>query len=229
LQLLSTLPNDKRPAAIGKPNEQVWAVRFFAERAYVVTARLVDPLYVVDLSDPADPALAGQLEIPGVSTYLRPLGSPGSQALLSVGRQLDATGRASSVKVELFDVRDIGNPRSLGAQILGGEMSSTDASYDPHALTFLENPSDPSVLRLALPIDVFGSNATWSYSSLSLLEVHGVGGESPQLSFQGAMRTAEAGGVPGFRPIRGVLHGESVFAVSGDRVVSNLWENVHGN
>ena len=237
LQLLSTLPNDERPAPIGKPEEQIWAVRFFAERAYVVTARVVDPLYVIDLSDPVDPVLTGQLEIPGVSTYLQPLGAPGSQALLSVGRQIDATGRARAVKVELFDVRDIRNPRSLGVQLLGGENSSTDAFSDPHALTFLRIPGEPSLLRLALPVDVFGSpdppipgNTAWSYSGLHLLEVQGVGSESPQLHFQGVIRTAEAGGVPpSTEPTRGVLHGESVFAVSGDRVVSSLWENVDGN
>ena len=233
LQLVSTLPNDAHPEPIGKPDERVWAVRFFAERAYIVTARVVDPLYVVDLSDPADPVLTGQLEIPGVSTYLQPLAMAGSQSLLSVGREIDATGRAGAVKVELFDVRDVGNPRSLGVQLLGAPASSTDAFSDPHAITFLSMPGETSVHRMAMSVDVFGAssggNTAWSYSGLHLLEVRGVERESPQLHFQGVIKTAEAGSMPySAVPVRGVLHDESVFAVAGDRVVSSLWENVHG-
>jgi hypothetical protein len=179
--------------------------------------------------------LTGQLEIPGVSTYLQPLGGPGSQSLLSVGREIDATGRPGAVKVELFDVRDIGNPRSLGVQILGGPSSSTDAFNDPHAITFLSMPGEPSVQRLALSVTVFGAtdpstpgNTAWRYSGLHLLAVQGVSSELPQLHFQGVIKTAEAGSTPySTAAARGVLHGESVFAVAGDRVVSSLWENVY--
>jgi hypothetical protein len=225
LQQISTIPNDQRPAPIGKPGEQVWAVRFFAERAYVVTARIIDPLYILDLANPADPVLAGELEIPGVSTYLRPLGAPGSQVLLSVGRQIDAQGRAGGVKVELFDVRNANNPRSLGVQLLGGSSSSTSAFNDPHALTFLALPGSPSVHRLALPVDVFDSTK-WSYSGLHLLEVYGAGSGSPQLYFQGMIKTAEAGGAPyPASPTRGVMHGDSVFAITGGQVLSSLWED----
>ena len=69
LNVIATLPNSQRTERIGKPGEQVHAVRFFGDRAYVVTARVVDPLYVLDLSEPEDPVIAGTLEIPGVSTY----------------------------------------------------------------------------------------------------------------------------------------------------------------
>jgi len=58
------------PAPIGKPGEQVYAVRFLGDRAYVVTFRQTDPLYVLDLSNPADPRAAGELQIPGFSDYL---------------------------------------------------------------------------------------------------------------------------------------------------------------
>ena len=64
---IATLPNDQRPAPIGKPNEQLYAVRFLGGRAYAVTFQVTDPLYALDLSDPTDPRIAGQLEIPGFS------------------------------------------------------------------------------------------------------------------------------------------------------------------
>ncbi len=113
LSAVSTLPNTARPQAIGKTGEQVFAVRFVGERAYIVTFRMTDPLYVLDLHDPADPAIAGQLEIPGVSNYLRAIGS---SYLLSVGQDATPEGRRAGVKVELFDVRDIAHPQSLGVQ-----------------------------------------------------------------------------------------------------------------
>ena len=82
LQTVGTLPNANRPAAIGKPGEQIFAVKFIGPRAYVVTFRRTDPLYVLDLSNPADPKTVGELEIPGYSDYLFPVGDG---LLLGVG------------------------------------------------------------------------------------------------------------------------------------------------
>ena len=69
-------------------------MRFMEERAYVVTFRQTDPLYVIDLKNPADPVIAGELEIPGFSTYLRPLGPTQSELLLAVGQDVDAARTA---------------------------------------------------------------------------------------------------------------------------------------
>jgi hypothetical protein len=237
LLMVSTLPNASRPAAIGKPGESVYAVRFMGERAYVVTFRLTDPLYVIDLREPSDPAIGGELEVPGFSTYLRPLGNRQSEFLLAVGQQADATGRRQGVKVELFDVRDIANPRSLGAQVFGKAGTSSEGLNDPHALTFLATPAPNAGLRLALPIDVFDTprpadpnTFAWTYSGLHLLEVSGAATTSPQLHFQGVLLTDEPGPsktFPSFgRPERGVLHGDSVFAVSGDRFLSSRWQDL---
>jgi hypothetical protein len=56
---VATLPNSRRPGALGHAGEQVYAVHFAGPQAYVVTFRRTDPLYVLDLSDPADPKAAG--------------------------------------------------------------------------------------------------------------------------------------------------------------------------
>jgi hypothetical protein len=144
LNVVATLPNAQRTERIGKPGEQVHAVRFFGDRAYVVTARVVDPLYVLELSDPADPVIAGQLEIPGVSTYLQPLGAAGAEVVLAVGGQTDATGIRDGVKIELFDVHDILRPRSIGSRTFGRRNSSSEATSDPHALT-LHSPANDRV------------------------------------------------------------------------------------
>ena len=225
LALIATLPNSQRAAAIGKPGEAVHSVRFMGDRGYVVTARIVDPLYVLDLSVPEDPVIAGTLEIPGVSTYLQPLGPAGAEVVLGVGEQITAQGLRDGVKVELFDVRDILRPRSLGSYSFGKRGSSSEATGDPHALT-LYSPAEGRV-RIGLPIDVFDTPRPgapelfeWTYSGSHLLEINGLGSSAPQLSFKGVIKTAEPGGAPFPFPAytvprRVVMHDDAVFVVDG--------------
>ena len=231
LTAVSTLPNAKRTDPIGKTGEQLYAVRFVGDRAYVVTFRLTDPLYVIDVHDPADPAIAGQLEIPGVSTYLRPIGA----SLLAVGQDVTAGGRRAGIKVELFDVRDIAHPQSLGAQVFGKSGTWSDALTDPHALTFLEKPAPNASLRLALLIDVNDKPTAdpnvfnWSYSGLHVLEVAGSDSATPQLRFQGVIKTGSSDAMaypPSGSPKRGILHDDAVFAVQGDRYLSSRWQDL---
>jgi hypothetical protein len=228
LSKVATLPNASRPAAIGKTGEQVFAVRFVGDRGYIVTFRFTDPLYVIDLHDPADPAIAGQLEIPGVSNYLRAIGS---SYLLSVGQEA-VNNRRGGVKVELFDVRDITHPQSLGAKVFGNSGSGSEALYDPHALTFLEKPAPDASLRLMLPIDVNdvpnGTGYGWSYSGMHVLEVAGTDTASPQLRLHGLLKTADSSSAaypPHAFPSRGILHDDAVFAVDGERFLSKRWQD----
>jgi beta propeller domain-containing protein len=231
LVAVSTLPDASRPEPIGKPDESVYAVRFVADRAYVVTFRLTDPLYVIDLHDPLSPAIAGQLEIPGVSSYLRAVGP----YLLSVGQ--DATnGRRTGMKVELFDVSDIAHPRSAGVQTFGKTGTWSDALSDPHALTFAETAGPDASLRLALPIDVHDTPvgdptlSGWTYSGLHVLEVSGIERAAPQLKLQGVIKTAERGSstiAPYVYSRRAVLHDDAVFAVHGDQILSQRWQELH--
>lgn len=91
------------------PGERIWSARFTDDRAYLVTFRQVDPLWVVEL-DPA-PRILGELEIPGVSTYLHPLGD---DALLAIGYGPGPGGVDldwGRVQVSLFDLRDLSRPR----------------------------------------------------------------------------------------------------------------------
>jgi|GEM_PF-591051 len=83
LDTLATLPNSARTANIGKPGERLYASRFIGDRGYFVTFRATDPLYVVDLNNPADPRIAGELEIDGFSDYLHPISS---RLLLGLGK-----------------------------------------------------------------------------------------------------------------------------------------------
>lgn len=232
LTTIASLPNARRPEAIGKPGESVYAVRFVGDRAYIVTFRFIDPLYVLDLHDPADPAIAGQLEIPGASNYLRAMGS---SFLLSVGQEATANGRRGGVKVELFDVRDIAHPVSMGVQVFGKAGSWTQGLSDPHALTFLARSGSDASLRLALPIDVYDTSTQdpssygWTYSGLHVLEIAGSESATPQLRFQGVIKTAERGSStypPYLFPDRGVLNDDAVFEVYGEQFLSKRWQDL---
>jgi len=144
LQKLATLPNERHPESIGKPGETIQGIRFVGDRAYVVTFLQQDPLYVIDLSDPADPFIAGQVEIPGFSTLLQPLGD---DLLLGVGRENN-----SDLKVELYDVQNPSEPQSIGKYVMSGSAGSSSsysaAAWDHHALALL--PEEDSV-RVAVP------------------------------------------------------------------------------
>lgn len=165
LQAVSTLPNSRRGAALGKPGEQVYAVRFLGDRAYVVTFRQTDPLYVLDLSDPTDPKTVGELEVPGVSEQLFALPEG---LLLGVGRQANASGARGGVKVSLFDVRDPTRPRELSSQTFGDASSSSGVDYGPQGLNFLTVGNQ---VRIALPLFVWPRQGAPAQLGLQRFEV----------------------------------------------------------
>jgi uncharacterized secreted protein with C-terminal beta-propeller domain len=111
--------------------EKIYAVRYVGPLAYVVTFRQTDPLYVVDLSDPAHPHAAGQLALTGYSSFLQPVGG---NHLLGIGQAVDANLRTSGLQVSLFDVTDPSHPSLVSKLVLAGAGSS--AEDDPHALLY---------------------------------------------------------------------------------------------
>jgi hypothetical protein len=115
---------------LGK-GERIYAVRFVGPVGYVVTFKQTDPLYTVDISDPAHPTVKGELKIPGYSAYLHP--ADGTR-LIGVGQNANAQGRVSGTQVSLFDVRDIASPARLATYTLNG--SHSQAEFDPHAFLY---------------------------------------------------------------------------------------------
>lgn len=110
------------------PGERIFAVRFLEDRGFIVTFRQVDPLFAFDLSDPANPILKGEIEIPGVSTYLHPIDR---DHLLTVGRV------GSNVQLQIFDVSDLSHPVRTHQYVPpGGAFSYSGAEYDHLAFTY---------------------------------------------------------------------------------------------
>ncbi len=164
LKAVSTLPNARRPAPLGKPDEQVYAVRFDGARGYLVTFRRMDPLYVLDLSDPADPRITAALETAGYSSDLYPLGDG---LLFGVGREADGSGRITGLKFALFDMRDAAAPVVLGSHVVAGAASQLTLDSTRHGIAI---GNDGTHARIALPALLSADYASAS-SALLRLEV----------------------------------------------------------
>lgn len=124
-------------SGLGK-DERIYAVRFIEDKGYVVTFRQIDPLYVLDLSDPENPSLEGELKIPGYSAYLHPVGDG---LLLGVGQDATEEGRVTGTQLSLFDVSDPTAPQRISTLPIGGQ---SDVEWDHKA--FLYWPEDGTIV-----------------------------------------------------------------------------------
>jgi inhibitor of cysteine peptidase len=125
------------------PGQRVYGVRFDGDRGYVVTFRRVDPLHVLDLSDPTDPTEEGSVKLPGYSSYLHPLGD---DRVMGIGEE------DGHVKAVIFDVADPTDPRVAHSRVLEARWSAVSEThhaftYDPrHDAAFLPTPEGGYVL-----------------------------------------------------------------------------------
>lgn len=117
--------------------ESIYAVRFMGERAYVVTFRQVDPLFVLDLAVAEKPAVLGQLKVPGFSNYLHPYSDT---LLIGIGKEATDKGEqgveVGGLKASLFDVSAPESPKEISSVALGGRGSDSIAAYDYKAVLF---------------------------------------------------------------------------------------------
>ncbi len=117
--------------------ERIYSVRFMQDRAYMVTFKQVDPLFVIDLKNPKKPKVLGELKIPGFSNYLHPYDE---DTLIGLGRDTYENEwggvRTGGVKLSLFDVEDVANPKEVDTYILGSSGSDSVAIHDHKAFLF---------------------------------------------------------------------------------------------
>ena len=218
LDLVATLPNSNRPDKIGKPDESLYGVRFFGDTLYLVTFETIDPLYVLDLSNPEEPIIAGELMVPGFSDFLH---SVNDDLLLGLGADEEGL-----VKLELFNVEDMNAPYSLGTHTLGrGGWSYSEARYNRHAFTYQQY--DDSSDRFAIPLTDYGGMQD-DYSekhSLYLLEI--ADKDSPSLAsiVEIGRINAISESWDGSGPHRSVFDGDAVYFINGSSVYSTLWTN----
>jgi hypothetical protein len=137
-----TLVRISEVTGLGK-GERIHAVRFVGPTAYVVTFRQIDPLYVLDMSNPEAPVLQGELKIPGYSAYLHPVGDG---LLLGVGQDATDDGRALGTQLSLFDVSDPTAPQRIATLPVGGW---SDVEWDHKAFLFW--PADGTIVLPVSP------------------------------------------------------------------------------
>lgn len=120
--------------------ERIYSARFMGDKAYLVTFKEVDPLFVIDLKDPKAPKVAGELKIPGFSNYMHPIGE---NHLLGIGYDTELTTNEWSkepqlitkgMKLSLFNVEDVKKPVEQETVIIGGRGTQSNVQYDHKAL-----------------------------------------------------------------------------------------------
>ncbi len=220
LEIVSTLPNNSRPEEIGKPNEALFGVRFLGDTAYAVTFERIDPLYAIDLSDPADPFIAGELEVAGFSEFLHPVSD---DLLLGLGR-----GAEGGVKLELFDVSNIAQPLSRGSATIGGAGTWSEAAYDRHAFTY-QADAEAGVDRFTIPADVYAIDGSYQFlgSALHLFEIR-----DKAVPAMAALNTVGLIDPPAVDPnnpgwaerSRAYFHDDTVYYVRDEDVWAAFWQ-----
>jgi uncharacterized secreted protein with C-terminal beta-propeller domain len=233
LVMLATLPNDSSPEPIGKPGEDIYAVRFLGDRGYIVTFERIDPLYVIDLADPIAPSVLGALEIPGFSSYLHPLDNG---YLIGIGQQVNVNNIPESgvvidepvsqegMKISLFNVSEPTNPVEVNSIIK--PSSYTPVEYDYRALTVLNSNGN---YQFALPVESWNMPIDellgyWgSSNSLLLLEVDTTS-DNPELIQRSEVRpdVSEQPYASGWDD-RSIIHGDNVYYIHGNQVWQTTW------
>jgi uncharacterized secreted protein with C-terminal beta-propeller domain len=126
------------------PGENMHSARFMGEKGYLVTFRNTDPLFVIDLADPTDPEVLGELKIPGYSDYLHPydedhligFGKHTVENILDDGSIDPDFAWYQGVKIAMFDVSDVNNPKELFNEIIGDRGTDTPVVHNHKALMF---------------------------------------------------------------------------------------------
>lgn len=144
-------------------DERIYAVRFMGEKAYVVTFRQTDPFYTLDMSDPNDPLVVGELKILGFSNYLHPING---DLILAIGQNATETGRANGLQISLFNVSDFSNPMRVKTYVEQGTWSSSEAQYDHRAFRYL-----PQTKLLILPLSVNSEQEKYFFNGFVVYDV----------------------------------------------------------
>lgn len=211
LDISSLYVLDKELKIIGKAediakDEQIKSVRYMGDTAYVVTFRNTDPLFVIDLKDPKNPTVKGELKLPGYSAYMHPVSD---DIILGIGYNGDTqSADFTSLKVSLFDVSDMSAPKEISTLTYDNVCSSiTD---DPKA--FICNVQENYI---ALPVEIYGKYELSGYACyiISL--------ENNKLTLKHQLEHKVEDVYSGISFIRGTYIGDSFFTVSDNLTVKH--------
>lgn len=145
------------------PGERIYSARFQGERAYVVTFKKVDPLFVLSLEDPTNPEVLGELKIPGFSDYLHPYDENhvigfGLDTIEATEAEEEGWGQDfawyQGVKIAMFDITDVTNPKELHREIIGDRGTNSPLNYNHKALLYSRDKGRDGGALMGFPIAV---------------------------------------------------------------------------
>ena len=150
--------------------ETMYSSRFIGDKAYLVTFKNMDPLFVIDLSDETKPKVLGELKIPGYSTYLHPydenhligIGMETEEVVNrnSSGKVVSTTTKIIGMKMALFDVTDVNNPTQISQTVIGDRRTTSAILTNPKALLFSKKKQ-----LIAIPVNNYNEDFEVSSSS----------------------------------------------------------------
>ena len=216
LEVLGLLGDDPE-ARIGKPNEDLYGVRFMGDRAYMVTFERIDPLYVIDLSIPSAPAIVGELEVPGFSDLLHEVSD---DLLLGLG-----SSERRFPKLELYNVSDVSRPISQGLIELGADLDwgYSPAQYNRYAFSYL---AGDTVDRLTVPYAAGGVEdgiCCIQVDRIALFEITDKASPAQAAISAVGEVTLTAGSVDG--DTRVVLDSDALYVISRTDLLGGFWSN----
>jgi hypothetical protein len=196
--------------------ERIYAVRFMGPVGYVVTFRQTDPLYTLDLGDPAHPRVVGALALTGYSAYLHPVSTT---RLIGVGQNADSAGHVLGAQVSLFDVSDLARPSRLATYALASSVSA--AGMDPHA--FLYWPANQIVV---VPIQEYGGFAVPAGATQQPMQVPQSGAlvlriSGSRLTKAGFISPPRSSGYGGSPIERSLIIGQTLWTISPGGVLAS--------
>ncbi len=201
------------------PGETIYSARFMGERCYLVTFRKVDPLFVIDLSNPYDPEVLGELKITGYSDYLHPYDE---NHVIGIGKETIPADEGDfswyqGVKISLFDVSDVQNPREVAKYEIGDRGTDSPVLRDHKALLF-----DASKELLVIPVRVVEQG----YDSWQGAYVFDISPEDG-ISLRGRITHQDDGSQPWQNSVKRSLYiGDVLYTVSDAKIKMNSLENL---
>ena len=191
-------------------NEQIKSVRYMGDKAYVVTFRNTDPLFVIDLKDPKHPTIKGELKLPGYSAYMHPLGE---SIILGIGYNGNETNADfTSLKISLFDVSDMANPKEIST-----------LTYDDSYSYVIDNPKafvyNSEENYMVLPVQIYGKYELSGYAC------YVIGTDNNKLTLRHKLSHNVADVYSGITFLRGTYIGNELYAVSDNLTVKHSLKN----
>ncbi len=157
--------------------EKIYSTRFIKDRAYIVTYKTIDPLFVIDLKDPTSPKVLGELKIPGYSSYLHPydkdtiigIGMDTTENVYrdDFGKVLSTSTRLKGLKLALFDISDVSNPKEKASITIGDSSTYSPILKNHKALLFNKNKG-----ILAIPVSGLNKQINVVFNSTNVNSIN---------------------------------------------------------